>query len=180
MRLPVTLAVLLTAALTFPAPARAAGAQLGVPPEDIVLLKWVGAPPIQQGPVRILMDGTNVPDYKIPPGHVLVITDLEWDMNALPAAGTTVDVFIQLTSPGNLTNEAYRARVAVDINGFGYLSDNLTSALVVDSSVDLDPTGPAPRLRVGSIATQGMAVTLRGYLLRAKPGGPPSGRPGRP
>jgi hypothetical protein len=50
----------------------------------------------------------------IPPGHVLVITDIEWDMNAVPAAGTTVDVFVQLTSPGNLTNEAYRARVAVE------------------------------------------------------------------
>jgi hypothetical protein len=151
-----------------------ANTHLGVPVDDIVCLQWTG---VGGGPAeakRILPNGDLVNNFEIPKNRYLVITDIEWRVNV---AGSTpwVEALLRSKSAANLNLEPYVTFVPIK-DGVGYRHDHLTSPLVVHPSVKFGLDGPGPRL--APMSSEGYTVTLRGYLLRAQPGGGPKAMAG--
>lgn len=157
-----------------------ADTHIGVRVEDNVLLQWSAGGTAIQGPVRILPDGERINDFAIPDKHILAITDLEWRVNtASDVDGQTIEVFLHIKSPTNFVSHPYVARILIS-KGFGYLSDRLVSPMLVDSSVAFAQMfTPGPNFGPGAVNVFGFILTLRGYLLRAQPGGGPPAKRGR-
>ena len=164
------LALATAIALIFALPSRAApNSHVGAKADDIVNLLWecnTGTP------TRILSNGDRVTDFAIPSGRLLVITDIEWRV-AVTGDGNEGESFIveiQLSDASAFNTEVYLGIVPIH-RLRGSLSDHLTSALVVDSSVTLDNNieAPSPRLHLFGVAEFGPAsichAILRGYLI---------------
>lgn len=157
-------------AVGFALPSRAApNSHVGAKADDIVNLLWecnTGTP------TRILSNGDRVTDFAIPHQRLLVITDIEWRaaVTGQDNEGESFVVEIQLADAAAFSTPVYLGIVPIH-RLRGSLSDHLTSALVVDSSVTLDNDIAAsnPRLHLFGVAEVGPAsicqAILRGYLI---------------
>ncbi len=150
-----------------PALAASPESHLGVPPHDLVTLVYTvgsGNPP--NGPDRILSDGEGIEDYEIPERKLLVITDIEWRVNAF-GNQDSVQAELKLKNAAGFVQEVHQVFVPVDGSGFGSQTIHLTSGLVLDSSVDL--VGPLPLVPgpvFNPLIINGFAYcVLRGYLI---------------
>ena len=162
-------ALLATALLVAGRPALAATPEshLGVPPRDLVtLLYTVGSGNPPNGPDRILPDGEGIEDYEIPRRKLLVITDIEWRVNAF-GNQESVQAELKLKNASGFVQEVHQVFVPVDGSGFGSQTIHLTSGLVLDSSVDLvGPLPLAPGPVFNPLIINGFAYCiLRGYLI---------------
>ncbi|NIV75768.1 MAG: hypothetical protein GWN37_13310 [Gammaproteobacteria bacterium] len=137
-----------------------------------MLLRWQ----CNEGtPTRILSDGTRIEDFAIPRRHVLVLTDLEWRVTSIAGSeGLNYIVEAQLSDDVGFVSGVYLAFIEL-IQDRGYLSDHLTSALMLDSAVTLDNdvAAPDPRFSLFGVAPGAGEVPnchaiLRGYLARAR------------
>jgi hypothetical protein len=152
-----------------------ANTHLGVPVDDIVLLQWTGWGGNPGDVKRILPDGELISNFELPGNMFLIITDVEWRVNTFTGVNW-VEAILRSRSPANLNLDPYVTFVPVN-NAVGYRHDHLTSPLVVHPSVKFGLTGPGPTF--APMSSQGFTVTLRGYLLRAQPGGGPKSRSSR-
>lgn len=150
-----------------PALAAPPESHLGVPPRDLVTLVYTvgsGNPP--SGPDRILPDGEAIEDYEIPARKLLVITDIEWRVNAFGNQDSLI-AELKLKNAGGLVRAVHLGFVPLDDAGFGSRTFHLTSGIVLDSSVDLiGPIPLAPGPVFNPLVINGFAYCiLRGYLI---------------
>ena len=161
------LAVVMQTAVLPPA-ASAQDSHLGVPPEDFVSLHYGvgsgGFPAI--GPTRILPDGDFIQGFQIPKGKFLVITDIEWRVNAWGDQESVI-AELKMKNAANFMWTLHTTFVPVDGERFGYRALHLTSGIVLDSSVILDePLLPTPGPVFQPLIINGYAhCFLRGYLV---------------
>jgi hypothetical protein len=146
---------------------------LGVGPRALVTLQWmcnVGTP------TRLRANGSQAPDFEIPTGFALVITDLEFRVTTSSEnIGKNYIVELHLVPATGPTSYPYLGFMRL-VQYRGYLRDHLTAGLVVDWRVALDNdlSAPDPQLTIFGVAPGDPAgvpncnAILRGYLVRLR------------
>jgi len=134
---------------------------LGVSPGDHVVLEWVG----QEEPVgawrRVFPDATTEFPFEIPSGRYLVITDVDWQFNAVDSPSRQNVTFRLYIAPvDDLTDSypVYESTTLLDDSGYGGASAGMTTGFVVDETATLIWDS----LPLSHVVSH---VLLRGYLI---------------
>lgn len=143
---------------------------LGQPPNHHVLLESIGVAntgdPIKDLDFfRILPDGTLTPSgpagFRVPPGEVLIITDVDWQYAGSPGSCQTFRVFIKPLKDDAPGRRVFESTIILNSEGHGGASEAMTTGFIVSSNVRLAvDTGPGG----GKI----QHALLRGYLVPVK------------
>lgn len=134
---------------------------LGVHPSDHVVLEWVGT----QEPIgawqRIFPDATAQFPFEVPAERYLVITDVDWQFNAIDSPARQNVTFRLFIAPLEDLENGYRVHEStalLDDAGYGGASVAMTTGFVVDDEATLI-WDAAPLTHTVS------HVLLRGYLI---------------
>lgn len=134
---------------------------LGVNPSDHVVLEWVGNDEPIGAWLRIFPDASTEFRFEVPAGRYLVITDVDWQFNAVDSPSRQNVTFRLYVAPLEDLTDSYRVHEStalLDDSGYGGASEAMTAGFVVDETATIiwDST---PLSHVVS------HVLLRGYLI---------------
>jgi hypothetical protein len=139
-------------------------AHTGQPAKNIVVLypKYVSASS-QSEFFRILPDGSTQPtSFKVPPGQLLVVTDVDWEATGNPGEFFRLRLFTKnpkLDTSSSDRRPVFTSSIILNSKGKGGTSESMTTGFVVSSDTIIEYKW----LGDGSVG----AVTLRGYLAPA-------------
>jgi hypothetical protein len=105
---------------------------------------------------RVKPDGSNTCPYAISPGHLLVITDMEWSLPG-PQFGGTPGTYATLNLEDSAGNVVAFSAALADINGTASKSEHFTAGVVL-GAVPGVITGGSPFPVVPGVVLRGYEV----------------------
>ncbi len=113
---------------------------LGVPPNDHVVLEWIGTKDPVGAWQRVFPDGSTELRFEIPGGYYLVVTDVDWQFNAIDSPARRNVTFRLYIAPLEDLTDSYRvfeSTALLDDSGYGGASESMTTGVVVDENATL-------------------------------------------